>query len=211
MTSRWRYTARLNAQASTGPKTAAGKAAVARNALRHGLSLPVMSDPGLAPEVEQVAREIEQSVAGERLDGEHHALACEIADTMIDLRRVRLAKLPLVAAMDADIRHCAKPLRGLERLDRYERRALSRRKLAIRAFCEAVLALRVAQAGRQNKAMERKAKDFNEAGPSTGSMTQPAEQSRLAEQTRSALRRTGPPAEAKRRRVGRTKPTEKIQ
>jgi hypothetical protein len=187
MTARWRYTNRLNARASTGPKTVAGKATAARNALRHGLSLPVMADPTLAPEVEQVAREIEQSVAGERLDGECHALACEIADTMIDLRRVRLVKLPLVAEMDADIRNCAKPLRELTRLDRYERRALSRRKLAIRAFCEAVLALRVAQrARRQNKAMEGKAKDSSEAGPSAGSAATPSEQSRSAEQSQLA-------------------------
>ena len=32
---------RLNARKSTGPRTAAGKAAVARNARRHGLSVPL--------------------------------------------------------------------------------------------------------------------------------------------------------------------------
>jgi hypothetical protein len=49
---------RVNARASTGPKTAQGLARAARNALRHGLSLPVCSDPALSEEVEALAREI---------------------------------------------------------------------------------------------------------------------------------------------------------
>ncbi len=62
MIARWQYTNRLNARASTGPKTARGKARVGRNALRHGLSLPVLSDPAVAPEVAELARTIAQSV-----------------------------------------------------------------------------------------------------------------------------------------------------
>ena len=49
---------------------------------------------------------------------------------MIDLRRVRTAKLPLVAALHADPTNARRPLRELARLDRYERRALSRRDTA---------------------------------------------------------------------------------
>jgi hypothetical protein len=163
MTARWRYTNQVNARASTGPRTAAGKAQVARNALRHGLSLPVTSDPELAPEVAEVARTIAQSVAGQSLDGERHLLACRVAETTIDLRRVRLAKLPLAAEAAADPKNCRKPVKQLFRLERYESRALSRRKLAIRAFAEAVMPLRVAKALRQNKAMQEKGKDSNEA------------------------------------------------
>ena len=60
---------RANAQASTGPKTADGRARVARNALRHALSLPVCSNPALSEEVETLAREIERrrAVLGETL------------------------------------------------------------------------------------------------------------------------------------------------
>lgn len=166
MTARWRYTNRLNARASTGPRTAGGKARVGRNALRHGLSLSVSSDAALAPEVVELAHRIAQSVTGQSLDGVRHELACRVAETIIDLRRVRQAKLPLVAEMAADLRNCAKPLAALWRLDRYERRTLSRRKRAIRAFDEAVMPLRVAKAlreSRQNKAMQEKAKDSNEA------------------------------------------------
>ena len=49
---------RANAKSSTGPKTAAGKALAAQNAFRHGLNVPVLSDPLLAPEIEAMARRI---------------------------------------------------------------------------------------------------------------------------------------------------------
>jgi hypothetical protein len=128
---------RDNARRSTGPNTSAGKARARRNARRHGLTLPVLSDPALAPEVDDLARAIERSVLaharGAAPDARRHALACRIAEAVIDLRRVRAAKLPLVAALHADPTNTA-PLAQLARLDRYERRALSRRKAAIRDF-----------------------------------------------------------------------------
>jgi hypothetical protein len=49
---------RANARASRGPKTAQGRARSARNARRHGLSLPVLSDRALSDEVEALACEI---------------------------------------------------------------------------------------------------------------------------------------------------------
>src|SRR5882757_1874411 len=55
---------RRNARASTGPKTAAGKARVARNARRHGLNVPIAADPALAREVEVLAQAICRSFGG---------------------------------------------------------------------------------------------------------------------------------------------------
>ena len=79
---------RANARASTGPQTAPGGARAARNALRHGLSLPVCSNPALSEEVETLAREI----AGPSANAESQELARQVAEAQIDLRRVRYAR-----------------------------------------------------------------------------------------------------------------------
>ena len=73
---------RANAQASTGPTTARGRAYAARNALRHGLSLSVFSDPALSEQVEAFAREI----AGEMADDQIYQLARRVAEAQIDLQ-----------------------------------------------------------------------------------------------------------------------------
>ncbi len=142
---------RRNAEKSTGPKTPAGRASAARNARRHGLTVPVLVDPALSREVDDLARAIETSVTGRAADARGHDLACQVADAMIDLRRVREAKLPVMVALHADPNAAAGPLRELARLDRYERAALWRRKLAIRAFAAAVAPSAEGAKGRPRK------------------------------------------------------------
>ena len=43
---------------STGPRSAAGKARSAKNAVRHGLSVPVLADPELSREVRELAQRL---------------------------------------------------------------------------------------------------------------------------------------------------------
>ena len=167
---------RVNARASTGPKTTQGRIHSGRNALRHGLSLPVHSNQGLFEEIETLAREI----AGPDAGPEIHKLARLIAEAQIDLGRVRHARHQLLSQALRDPNYDARektrvklamarhllranvtdvPLAALSdrvtgapegpekfalivtqeihqlsAMDRYERRALSRRKSAVRAF-----------------------------------------------------------------------------
>jgi hypothetical protein len=132
-----------NALRSTGPKSPAAKAISARNARRHGLTVPVLDEPSLVPEVVALARRIETSVPDYAANAAGHVLACRVAEALIDLKRVRLAKQPLAAALDADPRN-RDTLAKLWRLDRYERCARGRRKRAVEEFNDLVIPMRVA-------------------------------------------------------------------
>lgn len=153
MTNALKVTAnRANAQVSTGPKTRRGKARSARNALRHGLGLPIAADPNLAKEVRALAVEI----AGSKPTFDVLQYALLVAEAQVDLNRLRRArhqeKIPTeigrrqsrclrVTATSSSHGSPATALTlttdlfgQLLKIDHYERRRLSRRKFAIRKF-----------------------------------------------------------------------------
>jgi hypothetical protein len=93
---------RRNALSSTGAKTAAGRASSARNARRHGLSVPVLFGSGPVRRDRGDARRIvgdrrpHASPRGDLLDT--LGLARRIAQAQIDLMRVRRARHDLVSS-----------------------------------------------------------------------------------------------------------------
>lgn len=62
-----------NAQASTGPRSTAGKARASQNARRHGLSISVLTHSEYSDEVRALARTIAGD--GDSPDIQEHALA----------------------------------------------------------------------------------------------------------------------------------------
>jgi hypothetical protein len=125
---------RSNAKKSTGPRSKAGRQASRRNALRHGLAIDIRTDPAYHDDIEQLAKMMSrasgrQSVSDSARDG---------AEAVLDLSRIRKIRASLFETIYFS--DTAAPDRltelndKLAKLERYERRAFSRRNRAMRAM-----------------------------------------------------------------------------
>jgi hypothetical protein len=118
---------RRNARRSTGPRTVAGKARAARNARRHGLTACPLADLAFMRAAEALAQAFLHTGTE---NPERHLRAMQIAIAHVRVQQVRAAKRKLYGSgleWDALTRRLAS-------LDRYEDRALARRKMAMRRF-----------------------------------------------------------------------------
>jgi hypothetical protein len=148
---------RANAKLSTGPKTPLGRSRSSRNARRHGLSISILLDRGLAQEIKPLALRLNQTfgIVGSI------ALAYCLAEAEIDRKRIRNIKRDLLEKLDKKLKpfsthRCKhrpdvnlvasqKPrgdaselLNQMVLVGRYERRALAKRKSAMRQFATVV-------------------------------------------------------------------------
>jgi hypothetical protein len=142
---------RRNSQRSTGPRSVQAKQRIRRNALRHGLRVAALRTPAISTEVERLAT----AICGEDADPADREQAVIVAESELILLRVRAARVDVIERMlpvsatrktygtpSAPVGPHNEPannlscLKQLMTLDGYERRALSRRKRALRSmFC----------------------------------------------------------------------------
>src|SRR5947207_8342172 len=148
---------RRNGRKSRGPRTAAGKSVSSRNALRHGLASISRHNPAFAPRIEAIARAICADTINPGLWEQVLIIGeCTTVLGCVQAERIALLELGGTSARITDGEGVAraelgasrsKPAlprdeledtllaaRDLDRLERYERRALSRRRRATERF-----------------------------------------------------------------------------
>ena len=127
---------RKNAQKSTGPRSEAGQRRSRRNALRHGLSVAIGSDPSFSDDIRRLAGVLARERNGQNI-GEFAHQAAEAEIDLLRIRKLRALRFNAVLGNpETRLDDHSEFNEELAKLERYERRAFSRRKLAFRAMTE---------------------------------------------------------------------------
>lgn len=122
---------RKNAQKSTGPRSEVGRRHSRRNAFRHGLAVAIETDPSFSEDIEALAKILASGSGGQTV-GE---FARQAAEAEFDLLRIRRLRASRINALDVNpelnLDDYSELNNSLAKLERYERRAYSRRKRAL--------------------------------------------------------------------------------
>jgi hypothetical protein len=125
---------RNNAQKSTGPSSKAGREISSRNSLRHGLAIDIGADPTFHDAIHKLAKALSPSDGTQKVNEN----AWEAAAAQFDLLRIRRTRAWLFETLyfaQPAVPDSLKKLNDkLAKLERYERRAFSRRKRALRCM-----------------------------------------------------------------------------
>jgi hypothetical protein len=126
---------RENAKKSTGPRSEMGQRRSRRNAFRHGLAIDLRSERSVDPDIEAMAKAIASTIGPTATAG---VLARQLAEAEVDLLRIRKIRASLFNTLykrlEVQLHDYAELSDNLVKLERYERRAFSRRKRALRAI-----------------------------------------------------------------------------
>jgi hypothetical protein len=121
-----------NARKSTGPRSEAGRALTPYNARRHGLAVEIGSDPAFHDGVEKLAKILSHGKQN------RERTTREAARAELDLSRIREVRAELFNTLYYASTVFPEGLirlnENLAKLERYERRAFSRRNRALRAM-----------------------------------------------------------------------------
>jgi hypothetical protein len=121
---------RKNAKKSTGPLSKAGKDRSSKNAFRHGLA---RTESPLRSEIAELAR----LLSGAPKDADPTFVSIDAADaqmTLIEVKKMKTETLDRFLKGDRTCDDTHQMNEELRKLDRYEQRALRRRKRALKAF-----------------------------------------------------------------------------
>src|SRR6188768_4009409 len=120
---------RSNALKSTGPKSLNGKLRASRNAFRHGLATGIHNSPEFELKVSTAALEL-SNLFGHESIRESERAAAEAANELAKMK-IRKLRAAALQSESIEIQEIDDLIASVRKLERYERRALSRRKKAL--------------------------------------------------------------------------------